>query len=118
MIIVRLPWPDRKLSPNARVHWAAKAGAVKLARQTACVLTLCQMTPGTQILANELHLQFCPPDKRRRDRDNMIASAKAYIDGISDAIGIDDYHLSLRFSRGEPTPGGEVIAAITRGEQA
>ena len=116
MIIVRLPWPDRKLSPNARVHWAVKAKAVKLARETACVLTKLKLIHGVGITASDLHLTFCPPDKRRRDRDNMIASAKAYIDGISDAIGIDDYHLSLRFSRGEPTKGGEVIAAITRGE--
>jgi crossover junction endodeoxyribonuclease RusA len=118
VIILRLPWPDRKLSPNARVHWAAKAKAVKLARETACVMTLCEMTKGARMTANELHLKFCPPDRRRRDLDNMIASSKAYIDGICDAIGIDDSQLSLRISRGEPTKGGEVIAAITRGEQA
>lgn len=39
-----------------------------------------------------LRLLFVPPDRRRRDDDNLIASFKPYRDGISDALGIDDAH--------------------------
>lgn len=37
-----------------------------------------------------LRLVFVQPDKRRRDRDNLLAAAKPQIDGIADAMGIDD----------------------------
>ena len=115
MIIVRLPWPPKELSPNARVHWAKKAKAAQSYRQYACVLTLCEK--GLHIEANCLHLTFRPPDRRRRDLDNMLASIKAGIDGIADALGVDDQHFSLRLERGEPTKGGEVVAVITEGAE-
>ena len=114
MITVRLPWPPKELSPNARVHWARKAGVSQKYRQDARVLTLCEKK--RHIEATCLHLTFCPPDKRRRDLDNMLASIKPGIDGIADALGVDDQHFSLRLERGEPTKGGEVVAVITEGE--
>ena len=119
MITVRLPWPPKELSPNARVHWAQKAGKAKRYRQDACVLTLCQINRAgiNWIESYALHLTFCPPDRRRRDLDNMLASIKPGIDGIADAIQVDDQHFSLTLKRGEPTKGGEVIAVITQGEQ-
>jgi hypothetical protein len=49
--------------------------------------------------------------------DNMLASTKAAIDGIADALGVDDQHFSLRLERGEPTKNGEVVAVVTEGEK-
>ena len=60
MITVRLPWPPKELSPNARVHWARKAGVSQKYRQDACVLTLklvvmhallLRVAPGLLVLA-------------------------------------------------------------------
>ena len=116
MITVRLPWPPKELSPNARVHWARKAGVSQKYRQDACVLTLCEKK--RHIEAACLHLTFCPPDRRRRDLDNMLASIKAGIDGIADAIQVDDQYFTLTLERGEPTKGGEVVAVITEGNEA
>jgi len=31
-----------------------------------------------------------PPDKRRRDLDNMHATLKYYLDGVFKALGVDD----------------------------
>ena len=121
MITVRLPWPPKELSPNARVHWAKKAKAANGYRW------YCRAETGTKWWAARsryasapvnLAITFHPPDRRRRDLDNMLASIKAGIDGIADALGVDDQHFSLRLERGEPTKGGEVVAVITEGEQA
>lgn len=67
-----------------------------------------------------VHLRICfhPPDKRRRDLDNMLASIKSGLDGISDAIGVDDSQWSLSLSRGEPVPGGAVAIEITTAVEA
>ena len=118
MITIRLPWPPKELSPNARVHWAKKAGVSQKYRQDARWLTLCEMAGNCYPDLTRLRLTFCPPDKRRRDLDNMLASIKNGIDGIADALGVDDSNFTLTLERGEPTKGGEVVAVITEGEQA
>lgn len=52
---------------------------------------------------------FHPPDKRKRDRDNIIASFKAGQDGLADAWGIDDNEFEITYALGEPRKGGAVI---------
>lgn len=84
-----LPWPPKALSPNARTHWATKSRAAKAYRQ-ACFL-LCRaaglpVPSGRALLA----IEFVPPDRRRRDDDNCIASFKSGRDGVAEALGIDD----------------------------
>ena len=37
-----------------------------------------------------LNITFIMPDKRRRDRDNLLASSKCTLDGIAQALGVDD----------------------------
>ena len=120
MITIRLPWPPKELSPNARVHWAKKAKAAKQYRELAWAQTLLNGdadAPIDWIECYNLRLTFHPPDRRRRDLDNMLASIKAGIDGIADAIQVDDQHFSLTLQRGEPTKGGEVVAVITEGAE-
>ena len=85
-----LPWPDRKLSPNARVHWAVLAKAKSHAKESAFWLT--KQAGIGKIEAGSISVRYLifPPDRRARDQDNIIASLKAYADGISQAIGVDD----------------------------
>ena len=116
MITVRLPWPPKELWVNRKAHWAERAPVAKKYRHDAHVLTRMEM--NRRLMANHLHLTFCPPDRRRRDLDGMLSAVKAGIDGISDALGIDDQYFSLTLERGEPKKGGEVVAVITEGEQA
>lgn len=111
-----LPWPDRRLHPNARVHWAQRSKAVKAARHEAGILT---MRAGWQAIAlppGRLHLwlDFYPPDRRKRDDDGLLSSMKSARDGIADALGIDDARfVSHPFVKDEVRPGGEVRIRIT-----
>lgn len=90
MIELTLPWPPRALSPNARVHWAAKSKVTK-AYKHAC-WALCKesgmVAPDSPKIA--IWIDLYPPDRRNRDDDNMIAAFKAGRDGIALALGIDD----------------------------
>ena len=60
-----------------------------------------------------LTLTFCPPDKRRRDRDNLLASMKSDLDGVAQALGLDDQYFDpITLQRGEPVKGGCVLVEV------
>jgi len=86
-ITIILPLPVRKLSPNARVHWAEKAKLVRASRKVASLAALealnLRRPPGwlkakMEIRAFFKTMNFCDPD-------NFIASLKSSIDGIADS---------------------------------
>ena len=89
---ISLQWPDPGLSPNARKHYRQKAQLVSVARQMAHLLTVitdqrASIPPDVPL---ETRLTFYPPDKRRRDIDNLLASMKSSLDGIFDALETND----------------------------
>lgn len=108
-MIVQLPWPHKDLSPNARIHWRKRSAVVKSSRWVACILA--KEAGAAQMEADTLSaiITFHPPDKRRRDRDNMIASLKSACDGIADALGVDDSKWIPTYHVGEPVKGGRVV---------
>lgn len=111
MIEIRLPWPAKGLSPNARMHHMALAKLKAAYRQQCRLLAMPHRQPVPESPA--LVLEFYPPDRRRRDRDNMMASCKAMVDGVCDALGVDDSIFDpLIVSMKEPTKGGAVILKI------
>ena len=57
-------------------------------------------------------IAFHPPDKRRRDKDNMIAAFKSGQDGIADAIQVDDGDWFVSHVIREPVKGGCVEVTI------
>lgn len=93
-----LPWPDKSLSPNARLHWGAKAKVKAKARSDAAALTMAAMPLGVREMRQAysgaapipVKITFYPPDKRHRDDDNMVGSFKALRDGIADALAVND----------------------------
>jgi crossover junction endodeoxyribonuclease RusA len=89
MMTVTLGWPSRALSPNARTHWATLARAKKAARKEGYYAARSAGAPYV-MLSVSIQVTFIPPNARRRDLDNLIASIKPHLDGISDAIVIDD----------------------------
>jgi crossover junction endodeoxyribonuclease RusA len=112
-MIVNLPWPARILSPNARAHWARLAVAKRNAKSQAYWLARAEK-PGIASGAPLISLEFRPPDKRRRDLDNALASCKAALDGIAEAMGCDDHTFRLAATMGEPLPPhGAVIVTVT-----
>lgn len=96
VLCVRLPWPHKNLSPNARVHWGAKSRSVKAARSLAFyhAFDSRRLKPDGELTVS---LLFTPPTNRARDADNLIASCKPYFDGIAEAMGVND----KRFKFGE-----------------
>lgn len=95
MITIDLPFPDARLNPNRSkgVHWAATSALRKKARADAYLLTLAAM--GGRKWRDHgaaLTITFIQPDRRQRDRDNLLASSKPALDGVADALGVNDAH--------------------------
>lgn len=107
---VDLPWPSRTLHPNERPHWAKKAKAAKSARMSAAWAVKGAGLGAIEASAIKVTCIFSPPPiKRNRDIDNLLASCKAYFDGIADAIGIDDSRFQHQAPVwGLPCKGGNV----------
>ena len=109
MTTFTFPFPPSILSPNTRAHWAKLARAKKAYRQ------VCRIVSGrpTRFIAPVIMtVTFHPPDRRRRDRDNMIAASKAGQDGLSDALGVDDADFVPTYRIGDPVRDGAVVVSI------
>lgn len=103
--MIVLSWPHRNLSPNARTHWAAKSRVSGKAKTDAFYATkAANPQPFTSF-----HLIFCPPDNRKRDLDNLIASMKSPLDGMAMALRVNDNAFRFTAEIGEVVPGGRVI---------
>lgn len=105
-ISITFDLPPRELSPNGRVHWAAKSKAVKYARLNA-------MAKSTSSKMRTTHVKFplaepviCTqewfmgkgPGYKPRDCDNALASIKSTIDGcVSAGIIKGDNYKDLKF---------------------
>jgi len=111
-ISVELPWPDRVLHPNARVHWAKKAKAAKQARDDAAWWAKAAGFKRMKAEALNVTAIFCPPDKRRRDIDSMLSSIKSALDGIADVVGVDDSRWAIVLRKEAPKEHGAVRIEI------
>ena len=111
---VDLPWPPSALKPNGQHgHWSKKSGAAKSYRADCTILCRAAGLSPAAMEAAHLTIRFCPPDKRRRDLDNMLASFKQGIDAIASSIAVDDHRFGFTIVRGEPVKGGVVQVTIT-----
>lgn len=111
-MILTLPWPPSKLSPNARPLRMEKARLTKKYRRD-CYFAA--RAGGAWPLDDDtvtMTVTFCPPIKRHRDIDNLVASVKGAFDGLSDAISIDDRHFVPTYRMGDVVPGGAVVVEI------
>jgi crossover junction endodeoxyribonuclease RusA len=121
-LTVTLPWPPKEVSPNARVHWRRKhKAAAKQKVDALLVATSAMRAAGVEVGDLEpplrVKVDFYPPDRRARDQDNMVASMKSALDGVSKAIGVDDKHFRLEWLYlDEPCKGGEVVVTIEGGD--
>ena len=107
--MIELPYPPSILNPNTRAHWRKKHAAAKEYKQS-CLLLLAAQKPWPTI---KFAMQFFPPDKRRRDRDNTIAAAKYLQDAIGEYWGIDDSEFEITYLPfGEPVKGGKVVICV------
>ena len=109
---LELLWPPKELNPNHKVHWSKRAAAVKAYRLD-CYWCAKANRPSNKRkgFLLDFKVTFHPPDKRKRDRDNMIAAFKAGQDGMADAWGIDDSEFIITYAVGEPVKHGKVVVS-------
>lgn len=106
------PWPDARLSPNKRIDRRALIHVKEAARSEAFAIT---RESGRVVIRTNLQLTltFHPPDRRKRDLDNLYASFKPYQDGMCAALNVDDSFIERVILQRENTfDGGKVIVDI------
>lgn len=99
-ITIYLDMPHKHLSPNSRCHWAQKSKAKKDQRDHSRYRILRALNEDATAKARprewtpwktaNVEITVTPPDRRRRDKDNLLASLKAAFDGAQDAGLIAD----------------------------
>ena len=113
---LELPPGTALLNANQRLHWAERGKRVRVIRNAAWVLARQQKIP--QIDKATVLVTYRPqPSTRRRDAGNLAPSAKAAIDGLTDAgVWPDDnseHVLSETYVIGEMIPGSQLVLTIT-----
>ena len=88
MNCVTLRWPDAALSPNGRVHYMTRHRAVSKYRELARYLGDGQKRLKKPVCA----VLPLVATRRRRDLDNVLASLKSALDGLTDAGWWTDDH--------------------------
>lgn len=90
VVLLRLPFPPKELSPNARLDWHEVAAFKASYRQECAVIARNERNRldglrfplKAPVTAN---ITFVLTTSRRRDYDNLLASFKAGLDGIVDS---------------------------------
>jgi crossover junction endodeoxyribonuclease RusA len=111
---VTLPWPLKNLSPNARPHYMVLAAAKKKYRYECGMLAKqAKLTdPGPGKI--KIEIEFFPPDRHERDTDNLLASMKSGLDGIADAMKVNDNRFWFKNPVVSETIGGMVKVRISK----
>ena len=113
--MLRFPWPDSRLSPNSRKDHRYLTDVRTLAHQIGFAIT---RDAGLMLpMYGDLcwQLVFCPPDRRRRDLDNLYSSFKSTCDGIFAALQTDDSRIRRAvLEYGPLEPNGAVYIEIKK----
>lgn len=113
--VILLPFPPKPLFPNhrSRTHWA-RTRALKQARADGYYAT---KAAKVGICAGDVPIfvqaTFNPPGRYRYDHDGLSSALKGYLDGIADALGVDDNffrHKPIIVS--DPVKGGRVTVVL------
>lgn len=90
---VIFPWYPNELSPNARSHRYIKAKKTK-EYKIVCYYCTKEVISKSKVSnydhVKELHITFYKPSRRAMDADNMLASIKSGLDGMCQALRVDD----------------------------
>lgn len=108
-----LPWPSRRLSPNARGAWQTKEAP----RQAAIDTGYLAARKTGQTLSRKARLSMLieahPPKGNRSDWDNLVGRLKHYQDGVCKALAVNDNQIKeATVLMCEPHGDGSVIITI------
>lgn len=107
-----LIWPSSSLSGHAKGHWRAKANTTADHREWAHKATLAAaIGPIPDKGDIRLVITFYPPN-RRGDRTNFPIRIKAALDGIAQALKVNDSRFLPTYHFRDPVPNGKVVVSI------
>jgi len=86
--MLTLSWYPKELNPNSSCHYHVKAKHKAIYKELCYWLTKEAKIPKDDY--KELHIIFYKPNRRHMDLDNMLASIKSGLDGMCQALEIDD----------------------------
>ena len=114
--VVALPAGLETLSLNGRLHWAQQRRRAAELKKAAWAVAVQQKIPHLD--SASLLVVYHPPDRRRRDHDNIPpASGKHAIDGLVAAKVLEDdcppNVASVSYAIGEIVKGGQLVLHIT-----
>lgn len=105
--MIVLPFPPSTLSGHNKGHWATKARIVATHRSWAFHATRAARASVPAEGDIPIRFVFVPPHNRG-DRTNYPNRLKPYIDGIAEALGINDRRFLPSYEFSEPEKPGRV----------
>ena len=115
MNTIELPFPPSSLSGHAKGHWRTKAAETKKYRQWAYDATIAAFWKAGPDLPETgdicVRVAFAPPNLRG-DRTNFPNRMKPYLDGIAEALGVNDARFLPSYEFLPPKPNGEVRVTV------
>lgn len=109
--MIELPFPPASLSGHNKGHWATKARTVATHRAWAFHATRAAKIAVPEDGDIAIKFRFIPPN-RRGDRTNYPNRLKPYIDGIAEALGINDRRFLPSYEFADPEKGGKVLVEL------
>lgn len=110
---ITLPFPDSRLSPNRRMDRRWITNVRQMARNTGYFLTKDANLHVPDKTPLHLYLTFCPPNHRRRDIDNLLSASKSTLDGMFQALGVDDSNVKLiTMGMGKVVKEGQTVVRL------
>jgi hypothetical protein len=111
--VIRLDWPPSSLSGHAKGHWRGKSSVTGKHREWARAATLAANVPPIAATGDiRLGITFFPPD-RRGDRTNYPNRIKPALDGIADALKVNDRRFLPTYHFAEPVGAEKACVVVT-----
>lgn len=117
-VVLSFPASELMQNRSAGKHWSYAHEAKTVQRQEAYLLTRQAINisgfEAKVSAAYRVEMTFCPPDKRARDVSNLHAAMKAALDGIADAMGVNDKTFKQHAqSEGNVHHSGRVVVKVS-----
>jgi crossover junction endodeoxyribonuclease RusA len=113
--MIELPFPHKILWPNGRTQSRGfKAAETKKHRAWGAIATR-EVMRGFEPDAGDILVNVTchpKPSGPLPDRDNVLSACKAFLDGIADALGVNDRRFVPTVAFGERVKHGKIVVVI------
>lgn len=116
-MLIDLPFPHDALWPNKRAHWGAKSREAKKHRKWAAIATREAIQGDTAFRVGDgpypvKIIVYSKPYGPHADADNVVAASKSLLDGIADALGVNDRHFKAPTVEFAETREGRFVVEV------